>query len=378
MRNVIKGNKSVINAIKYGPGDSEGYWQARGFATPSSDTLMQVPYHDFHENGSKVGSKKNLLTVKNSCVTAVDEMENSYAGVLLTQGKAIPNGFFMYSCALMHNYFTMCKLAKMLHCEPEKQVIIDKINSLGLSEEQSWELMSTVYKSSVALEICTRTFYEGSGALGGYKDKVWLLWGRLSGIGCPTNQKMLSDEQAISDCISYYEGSYEARLVMFSTWFMEAYSGEFEEAKLMKDLGVELVHMSISVLFECWEWIKCYKAYEIGKEGFDFSDPEMDLEEATFYVKALSAGNFRRLSKGITEGSFSDYTDAQHLSRAMSDPVFEAILENLLSGPNGLCNFGAWLINANDVAAYRIDLYFEEEVDEYGEKKKATKFKNVD
>lgn len=377
-RKVIKGSAEIVNKIKLGPSESQGYWQARGFMFPSAETIMEVPYHDFHENGSKEGAKKNLIGVPNQCKTSVQEMEQAYTGVLLTQTRAIPNGFFMYSAAIMHTYMTFCELSSMLGCKPEKNEIDNILNSGVLPDELVEKLYFKLYSSIVALEICTRTFYEGSGSLGGYKDKVWLLWGRLSKTACPTSDAILSQEQAEKDYKAYNKASHQSRLLMFTSWFNEAYGDEFKNAVGKDDLGFDTVCSSVSVLFECWEWIKTYKACESGFDGFDFNDENMDLEEAQFYVKAISAGVFRRLSKGITESSFSDYNEAQHLSVSMTNPVFEVIFTKLFSGHNGLCSFGEWLLSANEIACQRIDMYEDEEVDKFGEKKKATKFRNVD
>lgn len=357
-RRIVKASSNLRDEVKYGVDSVTGYWQARGFLNREDGGDLAVPFEDFLENNGAPGKKKNLMGASNtSDPISPEDMADIFKSVLQTQSKAIPNGFFMYSALLYNQYLTQCQLGRELGCSMN---VSDIEAHFPEDDEEAMAVYKRMEVAHIATEFAARCFYEGSGSLGGYKDKVWLLWGRLSGVGCPDNQRLLSDEDAYNASEDYKDAAPGAQLFMFSQWFMEAYSGEYQKSIDEYAVGTDLLLAAVKLFWEAYEMIRFYKAYEGGLVDIDLSNPK----EALVGVKALGAGIFRRVSKGITESSYKDYTEANHLSVATTDAIIQATLITLLSDAHGLCPFGEWLINAASVSVDRVAIY-EEAQEEY-------------
>lgn len=343
----------LLDSVNYGVDSVTGYWQARAYLDRKDGGDLNVPFHDFLENNTKAG-KKNLLTASNcSKPITVGEMSDIFKSTLITQQKAIPNGFFMYSALLVNQYFTQCEVARHFNCSMHVE---DIYKHFPQDPAEFLPYCEKLEVAHIATEFAARCFYEGAGSLGGYKDRVWLLWGRLKGVGCPDNDTMLSDKDARTAAKAYGESNARERKMMFVSWFNEAYGSEYKESLNSFSAGGDLFLKAISLFWEAYEMISFYKMYEAGKDGINDDD---SAEDIIFKVKAICAGIFRRSSKGITESSFTDYTKANHLAGFVNDEFLNNLLISLLSDGNGETAFSSWLQNAATLANMRIDMYFD-------------------
>jgi hypothetical protein len=368
MRQLITGSKVILKQLQHGWQGSPGYWNSRGWVELKDS--VSLPYSDFHENNTK--GKKNLLSVSNTSTTSCDDMVDMYHAVNMTQSVTIANGFFLYSAAVLEMYFTISKYSKELGLPATYNAIMTS------DTDQIIDLFVT----NISMEVCARLLYEGSGSLGGYKDKVWLLWGRLTG-DCPSSP-LLSLEEALECSITYRDSSLEDKELLFVKWFVEAYSGEFLDKETL------LVPVAKKV-FIYYERYVSYSQYEKGFKDMSSLSylAEEDMDEFLSEVKSILTGIFRRCSKGLTEASTMDYTDAQQLVLGLTVnlnvgneelPIFEMAVDSLLSDYKGkLTPFGLWIKEAMLVALSRVALIDElaEESEMDPTAKAFSKFKSV-
>lgn len=371
MRKVITGSRKILESFEYGWMGSPGYWNARGLLTINDMSLL--PYSEFHENNSVEG-KKNLISVPNTSKTSQDRTVELYRSVNLTQSVTIANGFFLYSAAVLEMYFLLAQYSKELNLPATYR---DLMNSGS-------DKIVDLFFTNVSMEVCARLLYEGSGSLGGYKDKVWLLWGRLTGRACPDNESVLSLEEALDCSQAYRKSTYEQKRMYFVSWFVEAYSSEF----LNKDLLMIPVAEKIFVYYE--RYVK-YNNYERGRSSLS-SISSLALEDMNLFleeVKAVLTGIFRRCSKGLTEASTIDYSSAQQLVLAMGVdlkigdeevPIFEMAVDTLFTDCTGnLTSFGSWFKETIFISLNRVALIEDliEEAESNPMKRSFSKFRSV-
>lgn len=358
-RKTIKGSPEILAEVtkNMGPSSCQGYFSARGILDVSFDpeTLLKLPYHDFHDNNSSANAKKNLLG--KGFKLSMDprnpkEMEAFYKGTILTQRVTIAQGFFVYSAAIVNMYLTIALISRNLDCPATLDACLEAAKSLG--HEQ---IYNELIACNVSLEICARLHYEGKGSLGGYDPKVWLLWGRLRGIGCPTDQDLLSDEDAIKASISYQEMTWKDSVFYFKKWYKEAYASEFTS------LESPIMDRALTLIHSYYEMVQIYAKYERGlvriNEILDIENPFMQ----GLHLRAILAGIFRRTSKGLTEGKFIEYLDANHLSSSIDHedeegefPILERFKEWFSDNEGVLTDFGFTLLCSAEVSNARVAL----------------------
>lgn len=345
----IKGSKALLEELKKGQGDSNclGYWISRAMVVdyPTTEDWLDLPYVEFHDNNSEAGAKKNLTS---SAICMANEnpkkFEGFYEGTLLTQRIAVAQGFFLYSAAIVNMHLAIAEASRQFGCKATYAEVLEHAKNKD----------GTVYKNlflcNMSLEICARLHYEGKGSLGGYSPNVWLFWGRLFGIGCPTDSVLLSPEQAGTHAANYRKASKETKGILFHTWYMEAFKDEFKP----NELGSKLLPSCIALIHGYYEMVQTYNSFESKRMKYKDIDKKGD-EDFFLVLKALLAGMFRRTSKGIMESARLEYNEAEHLTGALQE-YLDIYVEWFKDGTGQLTAFGATLLRACLICNKRVSL----------------------
>lgn len=361
-RELMAGNAAIYAEVsaELGPLSAVGYWQARGLlvADLSPEVLINVPYHEFHENNSAAGAKKNLMgkaNVLSMPVKPVLELEGFYEGTVITQSVAIATGFFLYSASEIAFHKLLASASRQLGVPAHYKSVLSAAGP---------DLVLELVTRNMSMEICARMFYEGAGSLGGYKPEVWLLWGRLRGIGCPTDQNLLSGDDAKDAAAAYREAPVGEKLRLFKGWFAEAYGSEFAAMPMEHAVFLEKVG---DLLWSYYNSFTLYTQYERGQIKPDFiSNDALSVEEKTMILDAIIAGMYRRVNKGIMESGSLDYKDAQQLSWAMmyseggeddvEFPISDVVTAWFTDHTGNLTTFGLWFTRSITVSNIRVSL----------------------
>lgn len=275
-----------------------------------------------------------------------ETMVQIFEGVNLTQRVTIAMGFFLYSASVFEVYYRIASASRSLG------VNADYYSILMTDTNESADLMM----SNIVMEVCARLLYEGSGSLGGYKERVWLLWGRLRNIPCPTNPGILSEEEAL-ECYAFYQDAEEGvKCALFITWFQEAYQDEFHNKGLVQEIA-----RRVWILYERYQ---TYTRYENGI--LSFADMATAAQQGKVWwwddMGAILSGNFRRLSKGVLHSPASDWNNINPLCTVLDLKVNDIFLTDLylnkgfVDADGNLTPFAIWLSNSMSLALNRVEI----------------------
>lgn len=282
------GNQALVEELLKGGlyADHKGYYLARGHeANPG---WAKLPFADFFENLSDPeGHKKMWLNPDGSFKGGrtsfeCDGLMPLYGGIVDTQQKIVSMGFFMYSALVVSLHLNLAFYSRKLKCNADVRSVYETAEAAG-----NTKVMQDIRVRALACRIAAFIIYEGDG-LGGYSDKVWHLWGRLYGVACPGNSKILSEAQAKEAKEEWQEAGDEQRKALFQKWWSMVHP-ETERAVVDK-------------LYSAYKIVKRYQTME--SPG---CPPEAQFDpEVTFDVQAAITGFFRRSAVGLGEAKAYD------------------------------------------------------------------------
>lgn len=346
-RKKVPGSPLIIEELVTSPFTTSGYWQSRGIIVPSMKDVLKVPFHDFLESNSVQGKKKNLLYVPNHSSPFIpSSMAHIYKGVTLTQRVTIAMGFFLYSASVFNMHMLIAQASKTL----EVPAVFSSVVSTDSKEG------ANLLMANIVMEVCARMLYEGAGSLGGYSENVWLLWGKLRGIACPTNDSVLTLEEA-KEWADYYRSSdLVERKLLFVTWFKDAYEKEFSHKALL-----DLVASNIWYLYERYQ---TYMQYERGMLKMGALEKAASEGDEWWYEDMVSilTGAFRRLSKGVNQSAGSTFEKSTQLVKVLDLTVGDVSLTDLFISSvfsdyqGNLTTFARWLSNSLELAFIRVEI----------------------
>ena len=305
----------------------EGYFLSRNLE--EFPGWAALPFKDFYEclDGSH---KKMWLDIdgrmkEGRLTTKVNSMVPLYQGIGDTMRLIVSRAFFWYSASITTTHFAILDMSRKYGAAPNLPALLAVADEADHSELQERVLVARI----VAFLI-----YEGDG-LGGYSDKVWAFWGRMNGIGCPTNPSILSDVEA-QDCQKQWnEAKPVQRRELFVQWWQLVHPETPEHL-------VRRVFMLDSLVGK-------YQALESGAMKME---PE--------HLPAAICGFLRRSSQGRNEPTRVRLGDI--LAERLDD------VEEFLSDCNGPSAFGRVLIGTiriHEMHARLVDgVNAREEVDE--------------
>lgn len=337
------GNSNLVAELKKGgyAVSPEGYWKARNFVDfPGWDKL---PFADFFENLSESqgkGHKKMWMTPdgkmrQNRTTFECDTLLPLYDGIQQTLRTIVSNGFFMYSALVVSMHLNLAYYSKKLKCSADV---------MSVMEAGDDKVKKDISDRALAARICAYIIYEGDG-LGGYAEKVWPLWGRLSGIACPTNDDVLCIAEATTSKLLWDGASDQERKELFYTWWMEI------DCSAHKSISRSIID-------------KIYVAYKMVRRYQQMENPFCP-EELRFNpsdrsdVQAAITGFFRRSSVGVGEARAYDANELDAPANRFCDMLNEAHAEafGMLTGVEGkLTPFGEQLHTVLELHLRRNDL----------------------
>ena len=320
--------------------DEQGYWKGRGYEEfPGWENL---PFADFFENLSKqVGHKKMWLNPDGKFKAGRLSYSNEslmplYNGIKETQRRIVSAGFFIYSALIVNLHMRLAYYSRLLKVRPSMKAIFEVAN-----EEQKLDL---TYRA-LALRVAAYLVYEGDG-LGGYSDKVWLLWGRIFNIPCPDNPELLDKDELADDAQAWFFASDEERRGLFLQWW-----AEIDEAH---------AKVNPNIVNQIYTGYKLYTRYQL------MESPVCPLEfqfnpESTFDVQAALCGFFRRSAGGLTEAKAMDISDIHMQPHRFVDMLIKAKPKviGLLKGHVGITPFGKYILSMVDLTDRRVEMIME-------------------
>ena len=318
--------------------DEKGYWKARGY--DEFPGWEHLPFADFFENlSSKSGHKKMWLDsdgrMKPGRLSYSNEsLMSLYEGIKDTQQIVVSAGFFIYSALIVNLHMRLAYYSRKLKCQPNVGSVLSKGDEDAITD---------ITYRALALRVAAYLIYEGDG-LGGYSDKVWLLWGRIYGMACPDNPEVLSLEEALECQEDWFYANDIEREMMFIEWWKE-----IDESHA--SLPEEIIHH----IYVGFKLVNRYKQMESPTCPPDYRfNPN-----STFDVQAAICGFFRRSAGGLTEARAYDISDASRQPHRFVDMLEDAkgkFLALFLTYQGGLSSFGKYLNGIQELTLRRVDL----------------------
>ena len=337
-----KTNAALVTELRAGgyATSPEGYYKARGYAEfPGWENL---PFSDFFENISDntgKGHKKMWLDPTGKMKDGktgfeCDSLVPLYDGIQETLRNIVSNGFFMYSSLVVSMHMNLAFYSKKLGCSP------DVISVMAAGDAKVKE---NIADRALAARICAYIIYEGDG-LGGYADKVWPLWGRLTGKPCPCYEEVLDVKTANLAKAQWEAANDEQRKELFISWW---YMIDSSAHKAVKRSIVEKI-------FVAYKQVKRYQQMES-----PFCRPDdMFNPASTTDIQSAICGFFRRSSVGMGEARCYDANELDKPANRFCDMLMESKAEVIkkLTGHEGITPFGQSLLTTLDLTIRRNDI----------------------
>lgn len=333
-------NQRLVDELTRGGvfSDEKGYWKARGYTEfPGWEHL---PFADFFENlSSKSGHKKMWLNPDGSFKEgrlsySSESLMSLYEGIKETQMRIVSAGFFTYSCLIVNLHLRLAFYSRKLGVSPDITSILE------VADEEACKDLE--YRA-LALRCAAYLIYEGDG-LGGYRDKVWLLWGRIFGIACPDNPEVLPVEEAEESSDLWDSSSDTKRKELFLRWWSE----------------IDESHNSLDPLIvgHIYTGYKLYRRYQ-QMENPNCREQDLFDPKSTLDVQAAICGFFRRSAGGQTEAKAYDINDVMQTPHRFVDLLSVAFgkFKALVTGKEGKPTpFGSYLITLHSLTLRRVEL----------------------
>lgn len=337
------GNAALIAELKKGgyAVSPEGYWKARGYVDfPGWEHL---PFADFFENLSESqgkGHKKMWLTPdgkmrQDRTSFECDTLMPLYDGIQQTLRTIVSNGFFMYSALVVSMHLNLAYYGKKFGCSADV---------LSVMEAGDAKAKKDIEDRALAARICAYIIYEGDG-LGGYADKVWPLWGRITGKACPVTESVLNQTEATAAKAEWDKASDEERKQLFYTWWMmidcPAHKG-----------------ISRSIIEKIYVAFKTVRRYQQMENPFCPEELRFNPENKSDRQAAIT-GFFRRAAIGVGEARAYDANELDAPANRFCDMLDDARADvtAMLTGHGGkLTPFGEQIMITLDLHLRRNDI----------------------
>lgn len=320
--------------------DHQGYWKSRGFQT--NPGWHKLPFADFFENLSEPkGHKKMWLNPDGSFREGRTSFECEglmplYEGIVDTQQQIVSLCFFMYSASVVSLHLNLAFYSRKLKCSPDLR---------SCYEAGSDKVKEDLEARALASRIIAFIGYEGDG-LGGFSEKVWAFYGRLTG-EIPEGVEIKKDDKVIFNAqiaaASYEmwkESSDEVRQDLFYTWWSEIHPGYKRSV--------------VNKIYSAYKVVKRYQAMESPTCPPDkMFDPEVQFD-----VQAAICGFFRRSAVGMAEARAYNPNDLEERAHRFSDMLegCQDKLGSLLKGNEGTTPFGSYFLEVLQMHSRRNEL----------------------
>lgn len=338
-----KSNAALVTELRAGgyATSPEGYYLSRGY--DSFPGWENLPFADFFENISDNdgnGHKKMWLDPTGKMKAGkttfeCDSLLPLYEGIQETLRNIVSNGFFMYSSLVVSMHLNLAYYSKKLGCSA------DVMSVMAAGDETVKQAISD---RALAARICAYIIYEGDG-LGGYADKVWPLWGRLTGKACPCNSEVLSVKDAMNAKLEWDNSTDEQRKELFISWWYKIDSAAHK-------------NVSRSIVEKIFVAYKQVKRYQQMENPFCREDDMFDPNSSTD-VQAAICGFFRRSSVGMGEARCYDANELDNPANRFCDMLLEAkadVIKKLTGQGGSLTPFGQSLLTTLELTIRRNDI----------------------
>jgi len=343
MNDVLRQLKSMMKAK--GPLSPAAYELTR----PNKSSISQLPFADFYELEPML--RKFSLGDEGLNVDSLGDNKKHgvmplYGGIVNTMSKIVSNLYFVYSATLVQSHITMARLGLKYKCGAD----LPSLSEVELSREDRRDLYNTL----LAVDVAARIAYEGDG-LGGYKDKSWLLYGKIYGEASPeafmdpqysglTREQAQAEAQKVAqfDAESYSKADGHGKQAMFIRWWNELHG----ELGLSDDV--------LARLHRGFRLVATYSAIEKGSLQFNPADKN--------HLISVLCGYARRTAKGIVRSKSNSGSKAPAFYQLLWDYQTGAVIpqarELLTSTDGGLTPFGNRLLRTVELYVLREDVTY--------------------
>ena len=281
--------------------NQEGYWRVRGF--DEFPGWHRLPFKDFlvdvhGSNKMWLDEDGHMKPEQLDCER--DTLVPLYVGIVDTVRSIVSTSFAMYSALVVMAHIKVAEASSELECP----ATVQDVRLAGSDIDDVLRALRTIAFIG----------YEGDG-LGGYKKDTWHFWGRVLGIGCPTDDEVLSQEEA-GRCRDLFQRSGIAgRQALFQEWWNYLHPGTPEPV--------------CKLLCQALVAVQRYQALERPNAKYEPRD----------LVPAV-CGFFRRASAGISVAKSVDVNQSNH--HRLADWLLDDIegVRDLFTGHEGVTAFG--------------------------------------